>query len=160
MICIRRCSRYLTELLGNTFQFGTSNTPLYTVQINGFDLNGIAFGQTLAFNSSSVAPTGNGLQTHGVWGQGNNQINFAASSDLTTFTINFNTPNATGTIVINSKSHFRTGCGGENVNDSPFFNSLVSDGRPLTAAETILYKETGWRITVPSMSIHSAHHYH
>ncbi|PPQ87959.1 hypothetical protein CVT25_001144 [Psilocybe cyanescens] len=135
---------------GNTFQFGTSNTPLYSVEVNGFDLDGLPFAQTLTFNTSVVAATGNGLETKGTWG--NNEIGFVANSDLKIFTVTLNTANVSGTIVINSESSFRTGCGGTKVTDSPFFDQLVSDGRPLTAAEVILYRKTGWRITAPELS--------
>lgn len=138
-------------LPGNTFQFGTSNTPLYSVEVNGFDLDGLPFAQTLTFNTSVVAATGNGLETKGTWG--NNEIGFVANSDLKIFTVTLNTANVSGTIIINSESSFRTGCGGTKVTDSPFFDQLVSDGRPLTAAEVILYRKTGWRITAPGMSL-------
>ncbi|KAG6824579.1 hypothetical protein H0H92_006427 [Tricholoma furcatifolium] len=133
---------------GNTFLYGPSNTPLYTVEIDGFDLDGLPFAQTLTFNTSSVLPTPSGI-TQGSWGEGNNKISFTASEDRKHFTVNLNTPSATGTIVINNESSARTGCGGLDVDDSPFFSSLVSDGRELTASETILYDKTGWRITIP-----------
>ncbi|KAG6856729.1 hypothetical protein H0H87_001329 [Tephrocybe sp. NHM501043] len=131
---------------GNTFQFGASNSPLYPVEINGFDQDGASFAQTIAFNSSSVYPVPSG--TVGVWG--NNEITFIAAPDRKEFTINLNTSYATGTVVINSESSARTGCGGVKVTDSPFFSDLVSDGRELTAAEVILYQKTGWRITIPA----------
>lgn len=119
------------------------------VEVNGFDLDGLSFAQTLVFNTSTVAATGNGLETKGTWG--NNEIGFVASKDLKKFTVTLNTAIVSGTIVINSESSFRTGCGGTKVTDSPFFDKLVSDGRPLTVAEEILYKKTGWRITAPGM---------
>lgn len=132
---------------GNTFQFGTSNSPLYSVDVNGFDTDGTAFAQSFTFNTSTVAPTGKGLETVGSWGA--DEVTFCASSDLKTFTIHLNTSSVTGTIVINSDGHFRTGCGDTDPSASPFFDGLVSDGRPLTDAEVILYQKTGWRITAP-----------
>ncbi|KAF8061717.1 hypothetical protein FPV67DRAFT_293612 [Lyophyllum atratum] len=132
---------------GNTFQYGLTNTPLYPVEINGFDTDGVRFAQTIIFNTSTVIPTPTGV-TIGTWG--NNEITFNASRDRKTFTIKVNTAYATGTVVINSESSFRTGCGGTKDTDSPFFDGLVSDGRPLTDAEVILYKKTGWRISIPA----------
>ena len=63
----------------------------------------------------------------------------------------------TVTIVQGQSSHyqgrlrlkFHLSCGSTDVGASPFFNGLVSDGRPLTNAEVILYEKTGWRITAP-----------
>ncbi|KAG6820050.1 hypothetical protein H0H93_006065 [Arthromyces matolae] len=130
---------------GNTFQYG-ANTPLYSVDINGFDQDGIAFAQSLVFNTSSVYPTPSGV-TFGTWG--NNEITFFATSDRKDFTVHFNTTYVTGTVALKSGSSARTGCGGTKVTDSPFFSNLVSDGRELTAAEVILYQKTGWRITIP-----------
>ncbi|KAG6902667.1 hypothetical protein C0995_013359 [Termitomyces sp. Mi166 len=134
---------------GNTFQYGSSNTPLYPVEINGFDQDGLPFAQTLVFNTSSVYPTESG-DTFGSWGD--NEITFVATSDRKKFTVFLNTTYATGTIVINNESSARTGCGGTDLSDSPFFSNLVSDGRELTAAEVILYQKTGWRITIPGGS--------
>ncbi|KAG6900353.1 hypothetical protein C0993_011984 [Termitomyces sp. T159_Od127] len=130
---------------GNTFQFGSSNTPLYPVEINGFDQDGFPFAQTLVFNTSSVYADESGV-TFGSWG--NNEITFTATPDRN-FSVFLSTTYATGTIEINTESSARTGCGGTGLSDSPFFNDLVSDGRELTAAEVILYRKTGWRITIP-----------
>ncbi|KAG5639167.1 hypothetical protein H0H81_006071 [Sphagnurus paluster] len=132
---------------GNTFQFGASNTPPFPVEIHGFDLTGTRFAETLVFNQSSVVATPTG-DTIGTWG--NDEITFTASRDHKTFTINLNTDFAKGTVVVGSESHFFTGCGGTKTTDSPFFENLVSDGRPLTDAEIILYKKTGWRISIPA----------
>ncbi|KAG6854182.1 hypothetical protein C0991_009834 [Blastosporella zonata] len=132
---------------GNTFQFSNLNTPLYSVEINGFDQDGAAFAQTMVFNTSLVLPTPSGATTIGTWG--NNEITFIATEDRKKFTINFNTADATGKVVINTESSARTGCGGLDVTDSPFFSDLVSDKRKLTAAEVILFQKTGWRITIP-----------
>ncbi|KAG6909597.1 hypothetical protein DXG01_016636 [Tephrocybe rancida] len=131
---------------GNTFQFGPSNTPLYSVEINGFDQDGVRFAQTLVFNTSSVFPTPSGV-TVGTWG--NKEITFSATQDRKNFAIYLNTAYATGSVIIVSESSARTGCGGLEVTDSPFFSNLVSDKRQLTASEVILYQKTGWRITIP-----------
>ncbi|KAG5642332.1 hypothetical protein DXG03_003007, partial [Asterophora parasitica] len=131
---------------GNTFQFGSSNTPLFPVEINGFDTDGLPFGQTIVFNTSDVTATPSGI-TVGTWG--NKEITFIASCDHKKFTINLNTAYVRGTIVITSESQHLTGCGGKAETDSPFFDKLVADGRPLTDAEVILYKKTGWRISIP-----------
>ncbi|KAG5723831.1 hypothetical protein E4T56_gene9875 [Termitomyces sp. T112] len=133
---------------GNTFQYGSSNTPLYSVDINGFDQDGLPFAQTIVFNSSSVSSTDSG-DTFGIWGANDSEITFIANPDRKKFTVSLNTTYATGTIIINSDSSARTGCGGTSLTDSPFFSDLVSDGRELTAAEVILYRKTGWRITIP-----------
>ncbi|KAF5386763.1 hypothetical protein D9615_002006 [Tricholomella constricta] len=132
---------------GNTFQFGASNTPLYPVEINGFDQDGLPFKQTIIFNRSSVV-SAKGVTT-GTWG--NKEIVFTASRNPhKKFTIELNTPAATGTVVVESESHFLTGCGGTKVTDSPYFDKLVANGRPLTDAEVILYKKTGWRVSIPA----------
>ncbi|KAH8799240.1 hypothetical protein DL96DRAFT_1638111 [Flagelloscypha sp. PMI_526] len=133
---------------GNPFQFGTSNTPLYLFDMDGYDNDGQVFSLSLSFNSSSVNTNKKG-ETIGKWDGDLGHAGFIVSADLKNFTMVFDTKNVTGTVVILSNAHFRTGCGSEERGASPFFENLVADGRELSPSEDIMYKQTGWRITAP-----------
>jgi hypothetical protein len=94
--------------LGNTFQFGTLNTPLFPLEINGFDNDGQPFAHTYNFNNSLVSTNKNG-SVSGVWNGDDGEITFLASADSKTFSVTLNTAYASGSMVIKSNVHYRTG---------------------------------------------------
>lgn len=117
--------------------------PEYYVTINGFFANGTPFAATIPATSGNV--TASGQAVNGTWGGAGS---FQGSPDLSTFTVNINSPavGIQGSLKLTSNGAHHFGC---NSTSDAYFSSAIPHGTSLSAAEKLLYTQVGWAITVP-----------
>ncbi|KAB5562927.1 hypothetical protein GE09DRAFT_1110316 [Coniochaeta sp. 2T2.1] len=118
--------------------------PDYRFDISGVFPNGTTFFFSTPVSAPALSTAGDGVS--GNWGNGLGKFVVAPDRSRVDITFNNDAAGFSGSIVmINQGTPPRTPC---NNLDDPYFGSLAN-GLSLNVNETVLFKRTGWAVTMP-----------